>query len=331
MGTYGGGLFRLDAKGRWQRFADLTGPIEINPNAMAVTDDACLRRHAVERAAGLRSPRAALDDARVRAAIDERDRARCRSRAICTSAPTTASCASGHEPPAPASCCSPRSSRRFPLLGDLGVLIPSGSSAPDPAILSLDQMAIDIRIDNGDARVSVRQVFASHRGGVLEGEYLLLDAEPIDGVRLRGLGRRDAHSRRHPRASPGGGDLRGLTQQQIDPGLLQQGERGIEGASEATRTSAFSARIVADSRVRHEAAGDGVPRSRAGRESAVGASRCRSGPTRTTRSRRASSPSRSAWSPPTRSRTSASTAAPTRCSSASRRRTASPARLPAAT
>ena len=38
VGTYGGGLFRLDAKGRWQRFADLTGSIEINPNAMAVTD-----------------------------------------------------------------------------------------------------------------------------------------------------------------------------------------------------------------------------------------------------------------------------------------------------
>ena len=37
VGTYGGGLFRLDAKGRWQRFADLTGPIEINPNAMTVT------------------------------------------------------------------------------------------------------------------------------------------------------------------------------------------------------------------------------------------------------------------------------------------------------
>jgi ligand-binding sensor domain-containing protein len=38
VGTYGGGMFRLDAKGRWQRFADLTGPIEINPNAMAVTE-----------------------------------------------------------------------------------------------------------------------------------------------------------------------------------------------------------------------------------------------------------------------------------------------------
>jgi ligand-binding sensor domain-containing protein len=37
VGTYGGGLSRLDADGHWQRFADLTGPIEINPNAMAVT------------------------------------------------------------------------------------------------------------------------------------------------------------------------------------------------------------------------------------------------------------------------------------------------------
>ena len=37
VGTYGGGIFRLDAKGQWHRFADLTDPIEINPNAMAVT------------------------------------------------------------------------------------------------------------------------------------------------------------------------------------------------------------------------------------------------------------------------------------------------------
>ena len=37
-GTYGGGLFRLDVKGKWHRFAEVTGPIEINPNAMAVTE-----------------------------------------------------------------------------------------------------------------------------------------------------------------------------------------------------------------------------------------------------------------------------------------------------
>lgn len=37
VGTYGGGVFRLDTKGGWHRFADVTAPIEINPNAMAVT------------------------------------------------------------------------------------------------------------------------------------------------------------------------------------------------------------------------------------------------------------------------------------------------------
>ena len=38
VGTYGGGLFRLDAQGRWHRFDDATGPIEINPNAIAATE-----------------------------------------------------------------------------------------------------------------------------------------------------------------------------------------------------------------------------------------------------------------------------------------------------
>ena len=37
VGTYGGGVFRLDARGTWRPFDDLRGPLEINPNAMAVT------------------------------------------------------------------------------------------------------------------------------------------------------------------------------------------------------------------------------------------------------------------------------------------------------
>jgi Ca-activated chloride channel homolog len=132
----------------------------------------------------------------------------------------------------------------IPLLADVGVLIPLGSTAPNAAILSLDQMAIDVRIDNGDARVSIRQIFASHQPGVLEGEYLfgmpsratVSDFAVWDGVtRIPGviLERRRAEE-----------IYENLKQQQIDPGLLQQGERGTEGASEATRTSAFSARIV---------------------------------------------------------------------------------------
>jgi Ca-activated chloride channel family protein len=132
----------------------------------------------------------------------------------------------------------------IPLLGDAGVLIPPGSSTPDASVLSLDQMAVDIRIDNGDARVAIRQVFASHRPNVLEGEYLfsmpnratLSDFAVWDGVtRIPGviLERRRAEEL-----------YESLKQQQIDPGLLQQGERGTEGAAEATRTSVFSARIV---------------------------------------------------------------------------------------
>ena len=131
----------------------------------------------------------------------------------------------------------------IPLLGDVGVLIPTGSTAPDPAILSLGDMAVDIRIDNGDARVSITQIFASHRREVLEGEYLfsmptratVSDFAVWDGVtRIPGviLERRRAEE-----------IYEALRQQMIDPGLLQQGERGTEGAAEATRTSAFSARI----------------------------------------------------------------------------------------
>jgi ligand-binding sensor domain-containing protein len=37
VGTYGGGVFRLDSMGVWRGFTDLTGPIEINPNALVAT------------------------------------------------------------------------------------------------------------------------------------------------------------------------------------------------------------------------------------------------------------------------------------------------------
>src|SRR5436190_4833556 len=132
----------------------------------------------------------------------------------------------------------------IPLAGDVGVLIPSGRSSPDPSILSLERMTADVLIDNGDARVRIQQVFASHAGGMLEGEYLfslpgratVSDFAVWDGVtRIPGviLERRRAEE-----------IYERLMQQQIDPGLLQQGERGTEGAAEATRTSAFSARIA---------------------------------------------------------------------------------------
>ena len=58
------------------------------------------------------------------------------------------------------------------LLGDGGVLIPRDKAQPDPAVLSLEEMEITIRIENGDARVWVKQIFANHTGRIEEGNYV---------------------------------------------------------------------------------------------------------------------------------------------------------------
>ena len=55
------------------------------------------------------------------------------------------------------------------LLADAGSLIPSNKQAPDPAVLSMEEMAIDIDIDGSNARVLMRQIFASRVANVLEG------------------------------------------------------------------------------------------------------------------------------------------------------------------
>ncbi|HXJ88462.1 MAG TPA: VIT domain-containing protein [Candidatus Binatia bacterium] len=127
------------------------------------------------------------------------------------------------------------------LFGDAGVLIPRDKQQPNPAILSLEEMEITIRIDNGDARVFVRQIFTNHTGHIEEGNYIfalpsyatISDFATWDGpVRLPAviLERKRAEEIYNQ-----------LKQQAIDPGLLQMGERGSE---EAKRTSVFSARIV---------------------------------------------------------------------------------------
>jgi Ca-activated chloride channel homolog len=131
-----------------------------------------------------------------------------------------------------------------PLLGDVGVLIPVGQSQPDPSVLSLDEMTVDIRIDNGDARVSIRQIFASHQSRVLEGEYVFAlptRATVSDFAVWDGVTRIPGVILERQRAEEIYDSLR---QQQIDPGLLQQGNESSEGGAEATRTSTFSARIT---------------------------------------------------------------------------------------
>jgi len=124
---------------------------------------------------------------------------------------------------------------------DSGVLLPVGTQQPDSAIFSLNEMSIDVHIDNGDARVSIRQIFASHSGAINEGTYVFAlptrgvvsDFAVWDGlVRIPGviLERRRAEE-----------IYESLKSQAIDPGLLEQGERGDE---DARRGSTFTAHIM---------------------------------------------------------------------------------------
>ena len=51
---------------------------------------------------------------------------------------------------------------------DTGVLIPGDRQQPNPAVFSLDEMALEILIDNGIARVRVRQIFGNHSAAIQE-------------------------------------------------------------------------------------------------------------------------------------------------------------------
>ncbi len=144
-----------------------------------------------------------------------------------------------------------RHPRRFPiplllalaptLAAGAGVLIPSNLDHPDPKLLSIAEMSVNVVIDEAHARVAVRQIFSSHHHSVLEGTWIFAlpgrasvsDFAVWDGlVRIPGviLERRRAEE-----------IYQNLRWQAIDPGLLQAGEHG---ANEARRTAVFSARIV---------------------------------------------------------------------------------------
>lgn len=126
--------------------------------------------------------------------------------------------------------------------GDAGVLIPSSeSNQPDPRKLSLADMRVSIQVDNQNARVNVRQIFESHVGNVLEGQYLFAihpEALISDFAVWDGLLRIPGVILERKRAEE---IYDALRLQAIDPGLLQQAEQGEEGGS---RVSFFSARIT---------------------------------------------------------------------------------------
>jgi len=127
------------------------------------------------------------------------------------------------------------------VCGDAGVLIPRDKAQPDPAILSLEEMEITVQIEDGDARVFVKQIFANHTAGIQEGNYVFALpslATVSDFAVWDGPTRIPAVILERKRAEE---IYNQLKQQAIDPGLLQMGERGAE---EAKHSSVFSARIV---------------------------------------------------------------------------------------
>lgn len=105
-----------------------------------------------------------------------------------------------------------------------GLLVPTSIGRPDASVLSLREMAIDVGIARGYARVNVRQVFENHTANIQEGTYRfrLPPSAAVgdfavwdDLVRIPGV----ILEKQRARAL-----YRELTRQRIDPGLLQQGE-----------------------------------------------------------------------------------------------------------
>src|SRR5215510_3549905 len=103
-----------------------------------------------------------------------------------------------------------------------GVVIPSSSGQPNPDVLALDEMAIDVVIDNQYARVRVTQIYGNRTSRAQEGKYVFLipttasisDFAVWDGdVRIPGviLEKRRAEE-----------IYKDLALQKIDPGLLKQ-------------------------------------------------------------------------------------------------------------
>jgi Ca-activated chloride channel homolog len=118
-----------------------------------------------------------------------------------------------------------------------GVLIPSSTEKPDPSVLSLDEMSVNVLIDNQYARVRVTQIFGNHTGRIQEGRYVFLipttasisDFAVWDGdVRIPGV------ILEHRQAEE---IYKDLALQSIDPGLLKE-----EG--EDTANTAFTVKVA---------------------------------------------------------------------------------------
>lgn len=132
-------------------------------------------------------------------------------------------------------CCS------LPGRSETGTLTPRDRQTPDPSILSLEEMRVEIEIDNGDAHISIVQIFTNHTKNVEEGTYrfalpaasTVSDFAVWDGpVRIPAVVlERKRAEQVYDRARL----------QAIDPGLLEAGERDDK---DPQTTSLFTAKIV---------------------------------------------------------------------------------------
>ncbi len=112
----------------------------------------------------------------------------------------------------------------LPASAQTGLLVPTSTGRPDPRVLSLREMTVDVGVARGVARVNVKQVFENHTGEVQEGTWRFRlspsgavgDFAVWDGlVRIPGV----IVEKKRARAI-----YEELTSRRIDPGLLQQGE-----------------------------------------------------------------------------------------------------------
>ena len=122
-----------------------------------------------------------------------------------------------------------------------GVLLPKDQQAPDATLLSLEEMTVHVEIDNGDAHVSITQIFLNHTAEIQEGTYrfpLPGGATISDFAVWDGAVRIPAVVLERRRAEEVYRDAR---LQAIDPGLLEAGERSGETPEE---NALFTAKIV---------------------------------------------------------------------------------------
>jgi Ca-activated chloride channel family protein len=128
-----------------------------------------------------------------------------------------------------------------PARADAGTLIPRGKTAPDAAILSLEEMSVEVTIDNGDAHIAITQIFRNRTANIEEGTYrfsLPTGSTVSDFAVWDGVTRIPAVILERKRAEQIYDQAR---LQAIDPGLLEQGERDHLNP---LNTATFTARIV---------------------------------------------------------------------------------------